>query len=1327
MATIAFSAATSYAASALSIEAGSTAMMLMTAGGALAGAVVDSMLFSGGGQRGPRLTGVEIQNSTEGTALKKAYGRTRMAGEIIWSTRYLEHEQSESGGKGTSGGSQGTVFTYSVSFAVGLCEGPIVRIGRIWADGKPMDLSGITYRIYTGTETQLADTKIVAVEGATVTPAYRGLCYVVFEDLDLTPYGNRIPQLNFEVYSNVGFSGSELESKIKAVNIIPATGEYVYDPTIVKTSYVDTSSSGGWSESSAYNGSTEYFENQHNTHGLSDWTLAINDLEATCPNLTMAQLVVGWFGSDLRAASCTIKPKVEYNTKNPADATNTWYCSNLSRGSADLVSRDGDILYYGGTPSDLSVYRAIQDLNARGKQVAFYPFVLMDIPPTNTLPDPYSNNAAATGQSAFPWRGRITVSPAIGYTGTPDLSASAATQVNTFFGSAAVSDFGTWNGSTIPYTGPTEWSYRRMILHYAKLCAAAGGVDVFFIGSEMVQLLAARSATSTYPAVSKMVTLAADVSSILGSGTKVSYAADWSEWNLHQGTDGSSHFHLDPLWASSDIDFVSIDNYLPLSDWRDTPNHLDAATATSIYSQEYLQSNIYGGENYDWYYASTADRNTQTRTAITDGAYSEPWIYRRKDFYNWWSRQHYNRPGGTRSGTPTSWVPQSKPIVFSELGCPAINKGSNQPNVFVDVKSSESALPYYSTGSRDDAIQQSYITAWLDFFADSANNPTSSVYSAPMITMSQIALWCWDARPYPEFPRRKLSWGDAENYKLGHWLSGRLNQIPLSMIVDDILSAGGIDADTSTLSGLVTGYVIDSVMTPKAALEPLATAFLFDCYESQGMLRFRHKGGNINAEITDTQLIAQESSTHQGAYLLERTPEVQLPRQLSITYTNESNDYLLGTVTSRRLAGSADNIITSELPLVSIPEKIQPIADILLMDAWISRETLSCTLPPSYVALDPSDVIEMTLDGVTNQYRIDSATFRNGCELKLVQTDTDLYTTNTAVTVNTSTPATTTLVAPVFDFLDLPLLSDTEVQGTPYIAAFAAPWAPLSAYRSPTASSYVLDGGISLAATVGNIQNAISAGSEFCWDLGTSIQVKLLSTTAVLESKTEAEVLAGANRAAIKCANGQWEIIQWQTATLIADRTYTLTVLLRSRYGTEEAMNAGAVSGAEFVVLSNAYKTSIGISQRGIETTWKIGPTAKNIADSSYRTAVNTFSGIGLRPLSPTQLQASRNVSTSDVTLSWIPRTRLPESGDDWSATTIALSESSEAYEVDIYNAAYTTVIRTISASTTSCTYTNAQQTSDFGSLPGTLKFTVYQLSATFGRGSGRTAIISLG
>ena len=205
------------------------------------------------------------------------------------------------------------------------------------------------------------------------------------------------------------------------------------------------------------------------------------------------------------------------------------------------------------------------------------------------------------------------------------------------------------------------------------------------------------------------------------------------------------------------------------ADWRDGTAQLDYDATngpTTIHDRDYLTANIRGGEDYDWYYASPADRDAQTRTPITDGL-GKPWVWRAKDLWSWWSNAHYDRPAGSESASPTAWTPQGKPIWFCELGCPAIDKGANEPNVFFDPKSSESAAPYYSNGQRDDLIQRLFLEAHLAFWNDGANNPISSVYGGRMVDTARIFAWCWDARPFPFFPARADIWGDAANYRPG--------------------------------------------------------------------------------------------------------------------------------------------------------------------------------------------------------------------------------------------------------------------------------------------------------------------------------------------------------------------------------------------------------------------------------------------------------------------------------------------------------------------------------------------------------------------------------
>jgi hypothetical protein len=355
------------------------------------------------------------------------------------------------------------------------------------------------------------------------------------------------------------------------------------------------------------------------------------------------------------------------------------------------------------------------------------------------------------------------------------MTAAAATQVSNFFGTVGASDFG-WDAANkrVTYSGPAgEWSFRRHILHMATIAAEAGATD-FLIGTEMVGMTSIRSARTVFPAVDQLISLLGQVRTILGSGPKVSYAADWSEYHSYRPQDGSNdiHFPLDPLWTDSRIDYVGIDNYLPISDWRVGTDHLDARQGwQTTYDLNYLRERMESGEDYDWFYASQAHRDSQTRTPILDGAFGEDWIYRQKDLRGWWGNQHRPRLSGVQQAA-TAWVAQGKKIVFTEFGCPAVNRGANQPNVFVDPKSSENSYPRYSLEVRDDLIQRAYLEATITYW--SANNPASGVYSGRMLDLNLCSIWCWDARPFPDFPNAASFWGDAPNWETGHWLNGRL-------------------------------------------------------------------------------------------------------------------------------------------------------------------------------------------------------------------------------------------------------------------------------------------------------------------------------------------------------------------------------------------------------------------------------------------------------------------------------------------------------------------------------------------------------------------------
>lgn len=203
-----------------------------------------------------------------------------------------------------------------------------------------------------------------------------------------------------------------------------------------------------------------------------------------------------------------------------------------------------------------------------------------------------------------------------------------------------------------------------------------------------------------------------------------------------------------------------------------------------LYTCDPLVANVQGGEGYDWYYGSDQDRIDQVRTPITDGS-GKPWVFRYKDIRNWWENYHYNRPGWVEDTLPTVWVPQSKPFWFTEIGCPAVDKGTNQPNVFIDPKSSESFFPYFSTGNPDELIQRRYIAAHHLWWGTPEQNPVSRIYGREMVDQSRIYVYCWDARPFPDFPDLTDVWSDGTNWELGHWVEGRETNFPAPPLPPD--------------------------------------------------------------------------------------------------------------------------------------------------------------------------------------------------------------------------------------------------------------------------------------------------------------------------------------------------------------------------------------------------------------------------------------------------------------------------------------------------------------------------------------------------------------
>lgn len=1272
-----------------------------TAAGAMAGYMIDRALIEGTRRiEGPRLAGARPFTAEEGASLPRVYGTARVGGTLIWATRFQETRQTRRQGKM---GPKVTEYSYSGNVAFAICEGEIAGVRRIWADGREVDQDAIQLRVHLGTKNQTVDPLIAAKQGAGNAPAYRGVAYVVVENLNLGDYGNRIPQMQFEVMRPIG----DLRKRIRAVSLIPGATEYGLSTTAISRQRRP--------------GDTEAV-NRHVLYAGNDMAASLDELQMLCPNLEHVALVVAWFGDDLRAGQCRLRPGVTNAATGGLSVA--WSVSGTTRLGAMVVSTHDGGPAYGGTPSDRSVREAIAEIKARGLKVTLYPFVMMDIAPGNSLPDPYGQPS----QAAYPWRGRITCTPAPMLPGSADKTAAARSQVDAFCGAALRTQF-TSSGDTISFSGsPGDWGYRRFILHYAHLAAAAGGVDAFLVGTELRGLTMVRDGANAFPFVEKLCTLAADVRAVLGPACRITYGADWSEYYGHQPADGTGdvYFHLDPLWAHPAIDAVGIDNYMPLSDWQDRDYAGGNPDGFAYpYDPEGLRHSIASGEGYDWFYADFAARQARDRTPIGDGTYGKPWVFRYKDLWGWWGNPHHNRAGGIEAAMATAWVARSKPIWFTELGCPAVDKGPNQPNMFPDVKSSENALPYFSSGGRSDLAQRRLLEAhaaqW-DLAApgfDATLNPVSPSYGARMVDAARSYVWAWDARPYPVFPLQSKVWSDSHAWHCGHWLNGRFGSPAVSDLINAILRDHDLpEADVAGVDGTVAGYVIADPSSARGALEPLIDLFGLSVRQDLAKLVFAQAAATSAAAIELTELALDGDSA-----LVEtvRAPDHDLPSEAVLSFRDPIADYQAAAVRCAwpGAAGSRQHAIA--FPGVLEAGQARMLAENWLARVWTERERVTLTLAEPRGDVVPGTLIKVPASGNSAEFivtEIEQGLVRKVAARQIARVLPSPW--------RSANPGVEPQVSPVAGqphavFLDLPMMGSSAASGQFRVAATQTPWKSQALFVSPEDTGFVLRGTVTRSADMGALTSAFSSGVEGRLDRAAQLVVDLYG--GELTSVSRLQLLNGANLAAVRSNAGIWEILQFETAEELSPDVWRLRGLLRGQFGTGDAAAAGAVAGAGFVVLDDAVvPAGLMVGEAGLSLNWRVGPLGGDFSSANFSAHQETGGLRALLPLSPVHLRG-RKTATLDVALAWTRRGRID--ADSWEASEVPLGEEREEYRLEIAPVGGPAV-RTVTVTAPGWTYAAADIAADFGTLPTAIDVTVRQLSAAVGWGLPATRRISL-
>ncbi len=1192
------------------------------AGTALGNAVNGPKVLKG--HTGGQLSNLAVQSSSYGKMLPVVYGCGRLAGNIIWAQDIKEvasvTQNNSGGGKGGGGQattSSDTTFSYYITAAIAICEGPIDELMRIWADAKVINQADYNIRFYKGTESQMPDSLIESLQGVGMTPAYRGTAYVVVEDFPLADYGNRIPNFTFEVRRTVNVASSgevPVEDLIKSMVLIPGAGEFVYDD-IVQSKVPGEDVGGSW----AQRGNISRI-NQNNRDGKADGLVALDQLAATCKNVEWVAPVVCWFGDDLDAGTCVIKPGVEYQT-GATTQPDVWEVGSFTRSSARQITLIDESPQYGGTPSDASLLRYLTELKNRGYNIMFYPMFFMDV-------------------ENKPWRGRVTGS------------------------SSDVAEFFTKTNG-----------FNEFILHYADLVKDV--VDAFVIGSELVGLTSVNDGSNVFPAVDELVALAASVKAIVGSEVKVTYAADWSEY--HHTTGG--WYNLDPLWASGNIDMVGIDAYFPLTDEEEP---------VAGFTQAQIMAGWEEGEGYDWYYSDEA----RCIKVNLDAKYA--W----KNIAWWWENEHVNPDLST-----TAWEPESKKIWFTEYGFPSVDGCTNQPNVFYDPDSSESHFPYHSRGRVDFRAQRNALTVTENKWADSE-------------MVERKFVWTWDARPFPFWPDLAGVWADGDLWRFGHWVEGKLGASSLAAIVADLSLRAGLaeeQIDVSALTDIVDGYILNGQGNVRGAIDDLRSAYFFDAVESGGVVKYVKRGNDAVIAIAENELVLNNGKTFETS----RLQELELPQQVDVLYMNKIADYQTGNQNSQRLVVSSQGKETLALPIVMSNQFAKNVADTALFNAWNGRSSYEFILPIEYAYLEPTDVVTVTIDGVTHVIRVADTRLINPGALKVQGFAEDISIYNFYNEPGRIAPQTGVVTDPgdtVLVMLDLPALpADPSGQGYIRYAGCGVEdgWKGAVIFTSgDNGENYSQVVTVPTESVIGVAFDALGAGVTDIFDYANSVTVSLYGN-GELESISELAVLNGGNFAKL----GD-ELIQFKTATLVESNKYVLSGLLRGRLGTENTVASHAL-GEEFVLINNNLVKELEVnSSIGIAKLYKAVSVGKNIADTDFESF--TYNANCLKPFAPVHIVGLRD-GGDNLTISWVRRTRSDGSWRDY--VDVPLGEASEQYEIDIMDGA--DVVRTISGiSSSTASYSASEQTVDFGSVQSAVNIRVYQISEVVGRGNKGEAVV---
>ena len=396
-------------------------------------------------------------------------------------------------------------------------------------------------------------------------------------------------------------------------------------------------------------------------------------------------------------------------------------------------------------------------------------------------------------------------------------------------------------------------------------------------------------------------------------------------------------------------------------------------------------------------------------------------------------------------------------------------------------------------------------------------------------------------------------------------------------VVTDICERAGLkqsEIDVSLLTATnvkptnqVYGYLIQRPTPAAEILKVLMQGYLFDGCETSGTMKWVPRGLPSVITIPESDLGLYEDK----AKLVETIAQGHdLPFSVTVLFNDAAIDYQQGRQTKERNIRiiHQKQQLSISLPLTMTDDQARQLAEKILYMIWLERNTFQLNLWRAlYMILDPTDVLDFNYETNTFEIRVTEESLGQGFVVSLngVKEDERNYLSDilggTDQGFNSPPPSPAALTT-LFLF-DIPLLrdQDTNPTGTGYyygMSSAALDWPGAELDASIDDATFVPEDVDAQKVSYGVALTTLGPPrSPWTWDTVNTLTIQMV--VGSLANDSLLNVLNGSNALLV----GK-ETIQFANAVQNSDGTYTISMLLRGRRGTEWACGTHAAN--EFVV-----------------------------------------------------------------------------------------------------------------------------------------------------------------